>query len=108
MSTLNEIWVKKDTLQTILNTLNAKGENGVSLTISISDEAQVKEFNGRTVVQNVSAWVTQTKEQREAKKDRYYVGNGKTIAENGKAKDWNSKPSPKVEDAIVIDDEMPF
>ncbi len=79
MASLSEIYVKKSTLETILKVLNAKqgkeGE-GVKITISLSD--QTNNFG-----QNVSAYVAQTKEQREAKKPLFYVGNGKTFWSKG-------------------------
>ena len=79
MASLSEIYVKKSTLETILKALNAKhgkeGE-GVKITISLSD--QTNNFG-----QNVSAYVAQTKEQRDAKTPLFYVGNGKTFWSKG-------------------------
>ena len=79
MSSLSEIYVKKSTLETILKALNAKqgkeGE-GVKLTVSLSD--QTNSFG-----QNVSVYVAQTKEQRDAKTPLFYVGNGKTFWSKG-------------------------
>lgn len=77
MSSLSEIYVKKETLQTLLDVITKKGEKGVSITISTSDESN--EWG-----QNVSAYVSQTKEQREAKKPRYYVGNGRVFWNDSK------------------------
>ena len=79
MASLSEIYLKKSTLETILKALNAKqgkeGE-GVKITISLSD--QTNNFG-----QNVSAYVAQTKEQRDAKTPLFYVGNGKTFWSKG-------------------------
>ena len=79
MASLSEIYLKKSTLETIIKALNAKqgkeGE-GVKLTISLSD--QTNNFG-----QNVSAYVAQTKEQRDAKTPLFYVGNGKTFGSKG-------------------------
>ena len=79
MASLSEIYLKKSTLETIIKALNAKqgkeGE-GVKLTISLSD--QTNNFG-----QNVSAYVAQTKEQRDAKTPLFYVGNGKTFWSKG-------------------------
>jgi hypothetical protein len=77
MSSLSEIYLKKETLETLLKTITAKGENGVSITISTSDETN-------NYGQNVSSFVSQTKEQREAKAGKYYVGNGKVFWTDGK------------------------
>ena len=79
MASLSEIYLKKSTLETILKTLNAKqgkeGE-GVKLTISLSDQPN-------NYGQNVSVYVAQTKEQRDAKTPLFYVGNGKTFWSKG-------------------------
>ena len=79
MASLSEIYVKKSTLETILRALNAKqgkeGE-GVKLTISLSD--QTNNFG-----QNVSVYVAQSKDQRDAKTPLFYVANGKTFWSKG-------------------------
>ena len=77
MSSLSEIYLKKEVLETLLKTITAKGENGVSITISTSDETN-------NYGQNVTSFVSQTKEQREAKANKYYVGNGKVFWTDGK------------------------
>lgn len=87
MSSLNSLYLKKETLETLLQTISKKKENGVELTVSISD---TKNEYG----QNVSAYVSQSEDQRKAKTKRYYVGNGKTF--------WSSdnsmvKPKEKIE-----------
>lgn len=58
--------------------LSIKGKDGKykNFTISISDE--VNEHG-----QNVSMYVAQTKEQRESKEKRQYVGNGSVIWTDG-------------------------
>ena len=79
MASLSEIYVKKSTLETIIKALNAKQgkeAEGVKITISLSD--QTNNFG-----QNVSVYVAQTKEQREAKTPLFYVGNGKTFWSKG-------------------------
>ena len=79
MASLSEIYIKKSTLETIFKTLNAKQgkeSEGVKITISLQD--QPSKFG-----QNVSAYVAQTKEQRDAKTPLFYVGNGKTFWSKG-------------------------
>ena len=79
MASFSEIYVKKSTLETMLKALNSKlgkeGE-GVKITISLSDQAS-------KYGQNVSAYVSQTKEQRDADTPKFYVGNGKTFWSKG-------------------------
>ena len=95
MSALVSFYLKKETLETLLKTVNAKGEKGVEITQSINEE--VNQYG-----QNVSGWVSQSKEQRESKKDRYFVGNGKVVWTNGNIKvagiqqpDTTTSPAPQ-------------
>lgn len=79
MASLSEVYVKKSTLETMLKALNAKQgkeSEGVKITISLSDHPN-------NFGQNVSAYVAQSKEQREAKTPLFYVGNGKTFWSKG-------------------------
>jgi crotonobetainyl-CoA:carnitine CoA-transferase CaiB-like acyl-CoA transferase len=107
MASLSEIYVKKTTLETILKALNAKqgkeGE-GVKITISLSD--QTNNFG-----QNVSAYVAQTKEQREAKTPLFYVGNGKTFWSKGETPvPQREQPTqaPKPVTSANDDEPLPF
>lgn len=84
MASLNDVWVKYDTLKKIMHTLEVKESNGdeikgISITISVNDEANKYE-------QNVSAYISQSKEERDANKERFYIGNGKTFWSNGSQK----------------------
>ena len=105
MASLSEIYLKKSTLETILKALNAKQgkeSEGVKLTISLSD--QPSKFG-----QNVSAYIAQTKEQREAKTPLFYVGNGKTFWSKGETpvpqREEQQTPQPV---ASANDNEPPF
>ena len=77
MGALAEIYIKKETLETILKTLETKSEKGISITLSLNDKSN-------DYGQNVSSFVSQNKEQREAKKEKFYVGNGKVFWSDGK------------------------
>lgn len=77
MANLSEIFLKQETLETLLNTVKAKGIKGVSLTISMNDEAN-------DYGQNVQSYVSQTKEDREAKKPKFWTGSGKVFWSDGK------------------------
>ena len=59
MNNLATLFIKTETIKILLETLQKKGSKGVELTISTSDKNN--DYN-----QNVSAWVAQTKEEREA------------------------------------------
>ena len=106
MASLSEIYLKKSTLETMLKALNAKlgkeGE-GVKLTISLADQPN-------NYGQNVSVYVAQTKEQRDAKTPLFYVGNGKTFWSKGETP-CPQREEPKQEPKQVMAgdvDEMPF
>jgi chromosomal replication initiation ATPase DnaA len=104
MASLNSLYVKKETLQTLLDVLTKKKENGVELTVSISDESkQFTTSSGRVIEQNVSAWVSQTEDQRKAKKDRFFVGNGKTFWTNA-AQSHAEPPKKREEDRGINSD----
>jgi hypothetical protein len=77
MATLADIYFKKETLKTLLETVEAKGDKGVAITVSLSDDTN--EYG-----QNVTSYVSQSKEDREAKKNRYFVANGKVFWTDGK------------------------
>lgn len=77
MSSLSTFYLKKETLKTLLEVVEKKGEKGVELTISINDQSN-------QYGQNISSYVSQSKEQREAKKERFYIGNGKVFWTDGK------------------------
>lgn len=94
MASLNDLYIKEETLDILLKTIRKKGEKGISLTLSINDETN-------QWGQNLSAYVSQSKEDREAKKDRFYVGNGKTFWTDGKI----AVAEKKAEDAVVVDDD---
>ena len=105
MASLSDIYLKIETLETLVSTLKKKGEKGISLTISLNDE--VNEYG-----QNVSAWVSQSKEQREQKAKKYYIGNGKVFWTKGET---SIAKKPEQEPAIQEqatsnedDDDLPF
>ena len=53
----------------------ANGKVYINLTMSVNDETRYGN--------NTSIYVSQTQEEREAKKQRSYVGNGKVVWNNG-------------------------
>jgi hypothetical protein len=68
----------------------------VNITISIDDKED--KFGN-----NVSAWENQTKEERESKSKRNYLGNGKVLFTKGGVHKPGSLPAPEEED-----DDIPF
>ena len=76
MASLTSLYIKKETLQKIISVLEQKKESGIEITISLNDELN-------NYAQNASAFVSQSKEHREAKKEKFYIGNGKTFWSDG-------------------------
>lgn len=103
MSSLNTLYIKLDVLKTLVNTLEKKSERGIELTVSLGNEAN-------TYGQNVSAWVSQSREDREMRKDRYFVGNGRTVWSQGETPVPEKIDIPKNETKGEIADEgdLPF
>jgi len=67
-----------------------------NVTISINDETN--EWG-----KNINVWKSQTKEQREAKADREFCGNGKVFWNNGTIQSAERK-----EEKQELNDGMPF
>lgn len=75
----------------------AKGGKYVNLTLSINDE---EDQYGN----NVSLWQSQTKEEREAKENRLFLGNGKSLWNDSDKGSKASKTSKKEE----VHDDLPW
>lgn len=79
MAVLSSVYITTEKLKELLSILNQKEAKGVDLTISIANEQN--EYG-----QNLSVFVSQSKEDREVKKPKYYVGNGKVFWTDGSVK----------------------
>lgn len=101
MASLNSLYIKKETLQKMLDVLNKKNEKGIELTVSINDE--VNNYD-----QNVGAFVSQSKEQRDSKKEKFYVGNGRTFWTDGKIKVPEKIETVKAEVVTQDEEDDPF
>lgn len=55
--------------------VHPNGKIYINLTMSVNDETRYGN--------NTSVYVSQTQEEREAKKQRFYLGNGKVVWNNG-------------------------
>jgi hypothetical protein len=100
MSSLSNVYVKLETLETLLAVVKKKGEKGISIDISISETTN--EWG-----QNLTAYVSQTKEQRDEKKPRFYVGNGKCFWTDGKIEIAKKKEAPEAKPATTTSEEEP-
>lgn len=99
MSALQEIYIKKEILTKIIEVLDKKGEKGISITLSVSDEAN-------QYGQNISAYVSQSKEDREDGNAKFYVGNGKVFWGVGKI---DTAPKAETQHAQTgNNDNLPF
>lgn len=91
MSTLIKISLDLSKIETE-KVIEGKKGNYVDLTISVNDE--VNDYN-----QNVTVYHSQSKEEREAKENRIFVGNGRVIYHDGDVTvvpfEKNEEPKPK-------------
>lgn len=83
---------------------HANGSKYYSITVELKDEADA-------YGNNVSAWTSQTKEERAAKDKRSFIGNGKVIWESTPSQN-TSTPAPVSYQATPINsvepDDLPF
>lgn len=86
MATLVTLGLNKDKVQ-----FNDKG--WANITISINDDTN-------QYGQNASAFISQTKEQREAKEAKSYIGNGKVVWTDG-----NIKVADRVEEGVTASEQ---
>ena len=70
-------------------------ENGKGISTTISVNSDVDQFGN-----NVSMWIAQSKEQRDAKAPRNYVGNGTVVF--SKAKDYRIAPNKVFKQPIEL------
>ena len=102
MGSLNSLYFKTETLEKLLKTVKKKGEKGVEITISINDETN-------NYGQNVSAFVAQSKEDRQEGKAKFYVGNGKCFWTDGSIKTAEKQAENNSQESSDDDDEdLPF
>ena len=101
MNNLATLYIKADVLKTLYATIQKKGSKGVELTISTSDKNN--DYN-----QNVSAWVAQSKEEREAEKKKFYVGNGRVFWGDGVIPKNEINTTNIIEDIESESTELPF
>jgi hypothetical protein len=71
----------------------------VNLTMSVDDETR---FGN-----NTSIYVSQTKEEREAKKNRTYLGNGRVVFNNGTIVNAEKEVKEEVA-AATVESDFPF
>lgn len=85
MAAIINLSISKDNIAVILDTLTKKGEKYLNLTISVNDETKVFHHDGKPdTLQNVSAYPTQSKEDRAEKKPKWYCANGRVVWTDGK------------------------
>jgi len=81
-----------------------EGKNGkvyYNFTISVNDETN-------QYGQNVSVFDSQTKEEREVKKPKKYLGNGKVVWTDGQCTkaEWQDNESAKAEEEVKVNEAM--
>jgi len=107
MATLINAYITKAKLEQLL----AQADKGVAFTIAVNDEAN--SYN-----QNVSLYLSQTKEQRESKTPKTYFGNGAVVWTDNKVTLAPKKDAAPVQaatdyaalhnQAVANDTDLPF
>lgn len=98
MSALGEIYIKAEKIEKILSVLKSKNMKGISITLSINDESN-------DYGQNISAYASQSKEDRDNKKEKFYIGNGKVFWTDGKVTIGTKKESNQKQGEL---NDLPF
>lgn len=107
MAILTDAYIKLDTLKTLVATLEKKQQNGIAINVSINND--LNQWN-----QNVTLSVAQTKEDRDAGKKKFYIGNGKVVWSDGQlppvAPKQNANGAVTLANALgaQVDDDLPF
>jgi hypothetical protein len=80
-----------------------KGKKGTyaNITVSVNDEDD--QFGN-----NTSVWESQTKEERDDKIDRNFLGNGKVVWSSQSSNDTKKTSSKKASKQDDDDDDLPF
>ena len=106
MATLISAYFTKAKLEQML----ASADKGIQITIAVNDECNAYQ-------QNASIYLSQSKEQRESKAPKTYVGNGQVVWIDGKVtvapkKDIATLPREQDANAIpgasILDDLQPL
>jgi hypothetical protein len=100
MAQLIEVYFKLSQLQAMIDAAEGKG---LSITLSVDNVAN-------KYGQNVSAYKSQTKEQRQEKVSRIYFGNGKVIWHDGQVpfKPERVEQSASTAPAPSASEDLPF
>ena len=108
MATLISGYITLDKLKEIVRVCESKNEKGFKFTASVNETSN-------QYGQNVSFYAEQTKEQREAKANKYFFGNGKVFWTDGVIKiadKQETTPAPLAGEVakakVVEDDSLPF
>lgn len=85
-----------------------EGKTGKFLPITAALNNEVDQYGN-----NVSFWVTQTKEERESKAPKTYLGNGKVVWTDGSNVDVQREDSIPTKTAslktpVDVEDDLPF
>ena len=103
MAAILNLYLKKETLQTMINVMEKKNISGMGVDVSVNDESD--QYGN-----NVKAYASQSKEDREVNKPKFYIANGKVVWTDGKAvvKPEQKQNDIKPESSFTDDLGLPF
>lgn len=104
MSAIINLYIKKETLETLLKGIEKKGLNGIGVDVSINNESNKYD-------QDATMTVSQNKEDRQAKKPKFYIGNGRVVWTDGLIsvkKKHDTEPENKEIETDWVTGDLPF
>jgi hypothetical protein len=101
MSSIINLSIRVDKLPKEKFVMGKDGAVYYNCTLNINDEAN-------QWGQNVSLTDSQTKEERDAKKAKNYLGNGNVVWTDGKITAVKKEGQQAVKEAVEVDDLLPF
>jgi hypothetical protein len=101
MSSIINLSIRVDKLPKEKFVMGKDGAVYYNCTLNINDDAN-------QWGQNVSLTDSQTKEEREAKKAKNYLGNGNVVWTDGKITAVKKEGQQVVKEAVEVDDLLPF
>jgi hypothetical protein len=101
MSAIINLSIRVDKLPKEKFVMGKDGAVYYNCTLSINDDAN-------QWGQNVSLTDSQTKEEREAKKSKNYLGNGNVVWTDGNIKAVKKEGQPATQQAAAVEVDLPF
>lgn len=91
MAAIGKFYLKKENLEMLIKKIDSFGGKGINIDVAFNDELS-------TYGDNVSVSISQTKEEREQKVRRVYIGNGQVTWAKGECKTAKELGADEIKD----------